>query len=117
MVVFLMDPVVAGEKSNALEAAYRDALGRCLKLKLEQNDHYELSRISRIALRHGVPEAVEATVVCESASPAALRKVLAPVLDLPASDEEALAYLRTNRSRWEWDVVAHKFKPMADGKL
>lgn len=117
MVVFLMDKVVAEEKSDELEAAFRDALGRCLRLKLEQNDRYELSRIAQIALRHGVPEAIEASVISEGASPGQLRKLLAPVLELPPGDEQALTYLRTNRSRWEWDSVARKFKPAGDNKL
>ncbi len=117
MVVFLMDPVVAGEQSDALEAAFRDALGACLRLKLEQNDRYELPRISRIALRHGVPEAVAATVVCESGSPEQLRKALAPFLDLPADDQAALAYLRTNGSRWQWEPATRKFTALTQGKL
>lgn len=112
-VVFFMDRVVAEEKSNELTAAYREALGRCLRLKLEQNDYYGLPRVSQIALRHGVPEAVEATVVCEGASPGKLRTQLAPVLDLPTGDEQMLAYLRANGSRWEWDSIAKKFKPMS----
>jgi hypothetical protein len=116
MVVFLMDPVVGGEKSDALETAFRGALGACLRLKLEQNDRYELPRISRIALRHGVPEAVAATVVCESGSPEQLRKVLAPFLELPADDRAALAYLRTNDSRWQWESVTRKFTAPTQGE-
>jgi tetratricopeptide (TPR) repeat protein len=116
-VVFLMDPVVEQEKADELTAAFRDALGACLRLKLEQKDRYELPRISRIALRHGVPEAVAATVVCESESSEQLRKTLTPYMDLPPGDEAALAYLRTNGSRWEWDSAARKFKPLNHEKL
>jgi hypothetical protein len=116
-VVFLMDSVVRQEKSDELTAAFRDAVGSCLRLKLEQNDHYELPRISRIALRHGVPEAIEATVVCEMASPEQLRKTLSPYLDLPTQDEAALAYLRTNGSRWQWESATGKFKPLPQEKL
>jgi tetratricopeptide (TPR) repeat protein len=116
-VVFLMDRVVEQEKADELTAAFRDALGACLRLKLEQNDRYELARISRIALRRGVPEAVAATVVCESASPEQLRKTLSLYLDLPPGDEAALAFLRTNGSRWEWDAAARKFKPAANKQL
>lgn len=113
-VIFRMDGVVLAEKSDELAAAFRVALSQCLKLKLEQHEHYELSRISQVALRHGVPEAVAASMVAEEASPERLRKQLAPFMELPDGDEAMLAYLRTHRARWDWDSVAGKFKPRTD---
>jgi hypothetical protein len=108
-VIFRMDEVVRKEKSDELETAFQEALSRCLKLKLQQNEYYELPRISQIALRHGVPEAIDGFMACEGSSPEKLRADLGSVLDLPAGDNEVIAFLRANASRWEWNPGQKKF--------
>ncbi len=115
--VFIMDEAVRADNFADLTAAFRDALSRCLKLKLQAGDHYELSRISKIALRHGVPEAIDGLLVSEGEAPAKLRQILSPVLNLPASDDETMTLLRANTSRWEWDAAQNRFRSTVAGTL
>ena len=110
-VIFRMDEVVREEKSDELESAFRDALSQCLKLKLMQNENYEMPRISKIALRHGVSEAIDGFLVCDGSSPEKLRADLGSVLDLPANDNEVITFLRANSSRWAWHSDRNKFEP------
>lgn len=110
-VIFRMDEVVREEKSDELESAFREALSQCLKLKLMQNENYEMPRISKIALRHGVSEAIDGFLVCDGSSPEKLRADLGSVLDLPANDNEVITFLRANSSRWAWHSDRNKFEP------
>ena len=115
-VVFRMEEVVNEEHSEELETAFRQALGRCLKNKVQSGDYYEMPRIAQIALRHGVPEAIDGLLAYEESSPGQLRADLGARVDLPAGDEAMLAFLRANRSRWEWQPGEKKFAPAAPGK-
>jgi hypothetical protein len=107
--VFDMDRVVKQEESDELEAAFREALASCLKLKLEQKDYYELPRVSRIALRYGVPQAIDGLLACESSTPAQLLHDLRPFVDLSPEDKEALDALRGSAGAWVWNPARRRF--------
>lgn len=108
-VVFRMDQIVNEEEVDELEAGFREALSHCLKLKLQRQDSYELPRISQIALRHGVPEAIEGLLVCEGSAPEQLLRDVRPYVDLPPPENEALELLRANAGKWEWEPGRKKF--------
>lgn len=110
-----MDRVVREEKSDELEAGFRVALGRCLTAKLEQNDGYELARISQLALRHGVPEAIAGLLRAEGATPAQLLNDVRPYMNLPADDAAALALLHANSGEWIWNAENKQFSPRSTG--
>jgi len=114
--VIYMDKAVSEEKSDELEAGFREALARCLKLKLLQQDNYELRRISQVALRHGVSEGIEGMLVVDAADLKSLRADLGSVLDLPVNDGEVMPYLSANRARWVWNPSQKKFTLPAQGK-
>ena len=105
-----MERVVQLEKSDALELGFRDALARCLKLKLQQQDYYELRNVSLIAIRHGVPEGIDGLVASESSSPEKLRADLGTAIALPNKDDEVVAFLKANQSRWTWDPQRKQFQ-------
>src|SRR6185369_1981403 len=107
--VFDMDRTVTREHSEALEAAFRQALSSCFKSKSWKHDSYELPRISAIALRRGVPEAIGSILAGNGASPETLRADLGTFIDLPASNDEMVAFLKTNQ--WKWDPDRKKFQP------
>jgi hypothetical protein len=104
-----MDKAVRDEKSEELEAAFREALTSCLKLKLEQKYYYGLDTVSRIALRHGVPLGIDGLLICDGATPAQLLKEARPFVELPSGEKEAIELLRTNAGRWEWEHARQRF--------
>ena len=109
--VFYMDETVSKEKSKELETAFREALSSCIKLKLQKGDQYEMPRISQIALRRRVPEAIDGFLAFEGTSPAQLRADLGAVLDLPEKDDDVVAFLKANSGHWKWDAGQNKFQP------
>jgi hypothetical protein len=104
-----MDKAVRDEKSDELEAAFREALTSCLKLKLEQRYYYGLDTVSRIALRHRVPLGIDGLLICEGSTPAQLLKEARPFVDLPSGEKEAIELLRANAGSWKWDSARQKF--------
>ncbi len=108
--VFLMDEAAGADKSDELEAGLRDALARCLRLKLQESDHYELRRISQIAIRHGVPEGIEGLLIADEADPEKLRADLGTLIELPSKEDEVVAFLKANQSRWTWDPHRQQFQ-------
>ena len=108
--VFHMDWAVSRENSAELETAFRQALSSCLKTKLLKQDHYELNRISQIALRRGVPEAIDGFLALDRNSPAQLRADLGGFLDLPEKDDEVVAFLKANN--WKWNPGLKQFQPV-----
>jgi tetratricopeptide (TPR) repeat protein len=108
-IIFRMDKVVKEEQSDELETAFREALTSCLKLKLEQREYYELPRISQIALRHGVPQAIEGLLIGQGSTPEQLLQEVRPFVDLPSGEKEAIELLRANASKWAWEPARKKF--------
>ena len=108
-VIFRMDKVVNEEKSEELETAFREALTSCLKLKLAQQEYYELPRISQIALHHGVPQAIEGLLIAQGSAPTQLLQEIRPFVDLPSAEKEAIELLRANTGKWEWEAARKKF--------
>lgn len=108
--IFLMDGIADQENSKAFEIAFRDALSQCLKQKLLQHQHYELGRIARVALKHGVPEGIDGLLVSEASSPEKLRLALGDYLNLPKTDSELVSFLNQNHGRWQWNAALNKFE-------
>ncbi len=109
--VFALDKVVSEEKPDELEAAFGGALARCLRLKIKQQDNYELRRISQVAVRYGVSEGIEGLLIADEGDPEKLRADLDAVIELPGKDDEMVAFLNANRARWEWNSTRRKFEP------
>jgi hypothetical protein len=63
-------------------------LSQCLRNKIKQPDDYELTRISRIALRQRVPEAIQALVRTEGFNRAQLLREVRPSVTLPTVGRE-----------------------------
>ena len=108
--VFLMDGIMAEEQSKELEAAFCEALAQCLKLKLLQQQHYELGRIARVALKYGVSEGIDGLLVSEAASPEKLRSALGNYLVLPKNDSELVSFLNQTHGLWQWNPELRKFE-------
>ena len=108
--VFLMDGILAEEQSKELEAAFCEALAQCLKKKLTVAYHYQIGNISRVALRHGLPEGVDGMRIAEESSPAQLRNSLKSYLDLPPDDADLVSFLRRNHALWKWNPDLKKFE-------
>jgi tetratricopeptide (TPR) repeat protein len=109
--VFLMDGIMAEEQSKELEAAFCEALAQCLKQKLMQQQHYEIGRIARVALKYGVAEGIDGLLAAEGSAPEKLRAALKASLELPADDAEIVPFLRRNHGRWQWNPALKKFEP------